>query len=185
MFPDILNYYWVLTYWITSETWHIELLLSPDILNYYWVLTYWITSETWHIGPAAPMVLLRRWSLGRNPGQKTVFFVENPYIYHCLYTTVYVPPSIYHRLHTTVYIPGSTQRHPGGQPGVTQGSPRRPDASERQMCSKPSCFSVESGATDHFACTGATWPSRSPQPTHKSCPAILGGILGTLTGGVK
>ena len=57
-------------------------------------------------------------------------------------------------------LPGDSQRLPGG----TQG----PGGSQKEDLQKPLGFSVERGATDRFACTGASRPSRSLQPAIKN-----------------
>ena len=51
------------------------------------------------------------------------------------------------------------RRHPGGtqeEPRGTQGTQEAPGGLGSKKVTKPLCFTIESGATDHFACTGAT-----------------------------
>ena len=52
-----------------------------------------------------------------------------------------------------------------------------PEEDLKEIVPKHMCFSVESGASDRFACTRATWPSPSPQPVHKSWRATGTGEL--------
>ena len=52
-------------------------------------------------------------------------------------------------------LPGGSPGLPGGSDRVS-GAPGAPGASWRKNVPKPSCFTVESGASDRFACTGAT-----------------------------
>ena len=64
--------------------------------------------------------------------------------------------------------PGGTQeaprRHPGGTqeaPRGTQGTQEAPGGLGSKKVTKPLCFTIESGASDHFACTRRARPSPS------------------------
>ena len=52
-----------------------------------------------------------------------------------------------------------------------------PRAAWKENVLKPLCFSDESRTGDHFVCTGAHRPSRSPQPAHKSWRATGAGVV--------
>ncbi len=56
------------------------------------------------------------------------------------------------------------RRHPGGTqeaPRGTQGTQEAPGGLGSKKVTKPLCFTIESGATDHFACTRRARPSPS------------------------
>ena len=56
------------------------------------------------------------------------------------------------------------RRHPGGTqeaPRGTQGTQEAPGGLGSKKVTKPLCFTIESGASDHFACTRRARPSPS------------------------